>query len=196
MFDIKLTTTKHQVACGCACLKMLLDYYGIDVNLDTLIEECGLSVNGCSMTTLMRVARLHGLNVVGAWRETPDDVFTQDRPGIVWWKFAHYIVYGGLNDKGEPVIFNPSCGKYAIDKETFAAMASSDMEGTCIVMTNGKPLNITRTAHKNIAEGELFESNGETCIALRPITNGETLRLGWNYNVTTVIDALNAQKEN
>ncbi len=66
MFDVKLTTTKHQVACGCACLKMLLDYYGIDVDLDTLIEECGLSVNGCSMTTLMRVARLHGLNDVGA----------------------------------------------------------------------------------------------------------------------------------
>ena len=38
MFDILPVTTDHMAACGPACLKMLLAYYGIEVPLDQLID--------------------------------------------------------------------------------------------------------------------------------------------------------------
>lgn len=196
MFGIDLITTKHETACGPACLKMLLDFYGIDVDLDTLIEECGVTVNGCTAADLKRVAITHGLTDTSLWQEPPSEVLTQDRPGIVWWRYNHFVVYGGLNDKGEPVLFNPMRGQYAIDAGTFEVLASGLQAGTCVVLTNGKPLDVIYRAEKNISAGELFASNGETCIALRPIARGEALVKGWNYNNTTIIDALNnAQKE-
>lgn len=142
MFDIKLTTVKHQTACGPASLKMLLDYYGIDVPLETLIDECGVSVNGCSMPTLKRVGIAHGLSDLSIWQEDPEDVLKQDRPGIVWWRYGHFLVFGGLNDKGEPVLFNSMRGRYAIDSGTFAVLATGVKDGTCVVLTNGEPHNL------------------------------------------------------
>lgn len=196
MFDITPVTTKHSTACGPAALKMLLAYYGQDVPLETLIEECGVSVNGCSAATLLRVGKAHGIgDDFKAWQEDPADVLVQDRPAIIWWCYSHYIVFAGLNDKGEPVICNPSRGRYAIDAGTFKLLVSGIKEGTCVALCVGKPLNMRRVAADNYAAGEYFESNGETCVALRPITKGETLKTGWNYTATTIIDALNAQRE-
>lgn len=195
MFDVKLVTTRHTTACGPACLKMLLGYYGIEAELDTLIEECGVTVNGCTAGDLIRVGRAHGLAEMSSWQEGLEDVFRQDRPAIIWWQYNHFIVYCGLNDAGEPVIANPMRGRYAIDRGTFAALCSGFQPGTCVALCNGKPLDITLKAAANYEEGELFEAGGNTCVALRPIARGETLRAGFNYSLTTIIDALNSALE-
>ena len=195
MFDVKLTTTRHATACGPACLKMLLAYYGIEAELDALIEECGVTVNGCTAGDLIRVGRAHGLAEMSSWQEGLEDVFRQDRPAIIWWQYNHFIVYCGLNDAGEPVIANPMRGRYAIDRGTFAALCSGFKPGTCVALSNGKPLDMALRAAGNYAEGELFEAGGNTCVALRPIARGETLRAGFNYSLTTIIDALNSAME-
>ena len=51
------------------------------------------------------------------------------------------------------------------------------------------------TATVNIRAGEIFPAEGETYIALRPIARGEKLAPGWNCTPYSIIDALNAQKE-
>lgn len=195
MFDIEPVTTNHHTACGPACLKMLLAFYGIEVDLDTLISECGVRVNGCTANDLLRVGRAHGLEDFGAWSENPEDVLKQDRPAILWWTYGHFVVYAGLNDDGEPVLCNPSRGRYAIDRGTFAVKCAGQTPGTVVALCVGRPEDMILRAANNHAAGDLFELGGGICVALRPITRGETLKLGWNYNKTTVADALNAQKE-
>lgn len=195
MYDVIPVTTSHHTACGPACLKMLLAWYGIEVDLDQLIEECGVKINGCTMKDLIRVGKAHGLDELAAWREEPEDVLQQDRPAIVWWRYAHYVVFAGLNERNEPVICNPAQGRYSIDAGTFKSMLSGLEPGTCVALCNGKPEDLRRVAGANCAEGELFESEGETCVALRPITRGEMLVAGVNYKTISIIDALNAQKE-
>lgn len=195
MFDVELTTTRHATACGPACLKMLLAYYGIEAELDALIEECGATVNGCTARDVVRVGRAHGLEEMSSWKEDPEDVFYQDRPGIIWWHYDHFVVFCGLNDAGEPVIANPMRGRFAIDRGSFRALCSGIEPGTCVALCNGKPLDITLKAAANYEEGELFEAGGNTCVALRPIARGETLRAGFNYSLTTIIDALNSALE-
>lgn len=133
MFDVTLVTTRHQIACGPACLKMLLAYYGTDVDLDTLITECGVSVNGCTAADVLRVGRAHGLTAMAAYREGSDAVLRQDRPAILYWRHQHFVVYAGLNDAGEPVICNPGQGRYAIDVGSFNALYSG------IALCNGRP---------------------------------------------------------
>jgi len=139
MFDVKLVTTTKSAACGPACLKMLLGYYGIEVDFDTLIAECGLMVNGCTAKDMLRVGRAHGMADFAAFSEAPAAVLIQDRPGIIWWNYNHWIVFCGLNDAGNVVICNPSRGRFAIDPESFCSMCAGLEEGTCVALCNGKP---------------------------------------------------------
>ena len=195
MFDVKLTTTRHATACGPACLKMLLAYYGIEAELDALIEECGVTVNGCTAGDLIRVGRAHGLAEMSSWQEGLEDVFYQDRPGIIWWHYDHFVVFCGLNDAGEPVIANPMRGRFAIDRGSFRALCSGIEPGTCVALCNGKPLDITLKAAANYEEGELFEAGRQTYRALRAIARGERLVIGANCEAVNLMDLINQKTE-
>lgn len=118
MFDIIPETSARQTDCGATCLKMLLAYYGQDIPLDQLIEECNTGIIGCTAKDLMRAGRLHGLDM-HAYKADAEDIFTSDRPSIVWWMYNHFVVYAGLDEDGKVVICNPDRGRYRISKGTF-----------------------------------------------------------------------------
>ena len=136
MFDIDFVSQPRETACGPASLKMLLGYYGIDVPLDTLIEECGVSVDGCTAGDLIRVSRIHGMEGLSGYRADAASVLRQDRPAILLWRWAHFLLFGGLNEKDEPVLYNPGRGRYAIDRETFSKLYSG------IMLSNGTPTDM------------------------------------------------------
>lgn len=179
MYDVKPVTCGHATACGPTSLKMLLDYYGVDVPLETLIDECQIGVAGCNATTLLRVGRDHGLDMT-SWKMTAADMIRQDRPAILWWRYTHFVVFCGLNDKDEPVICNPSSGRFPIARATFEEAFSG------VALCNGTPEDYKPRAAKAIAKGEYFSSNGELCKAIAPIANGAILTLNTNYTVTNV----------
>lgn len=118
MYDVKPVTTAHATACGAACMKMLLDYYGVTVSLEDLIQECGTNVTGCTMADLKRVGTAHGLNSY-ACKMDASDLVKQDRPAIIHWKGTHWVVFCGVNGQGEPVICNPSSGRFPLSRGSF-----------------------------------------------------------------------------
>lgn len=132
MYDIVLVTSKGDVDCGPACLAMLLKYYGVDVTLDEMIDECTMRIGGCTAADLLRVGRAHGLDMK-SYRMDAEELIRQDRPGICWWTYNHFIVFCGLNSSGNVVIANPGRGRYAIDQESFAKLFSG------ISIWNGDP---------------------------------------------------------
>ena len=136
MFEIPFTSQARETACGPASLRMLLGYYGIDVPLETLLAECGVSVDGCTAGDLLRVGRTHGLADMAAFQADAASVLRQDRPAILYWRGNHFLVYGGLNEKDEPVLYNPGLGVYPIDAGTFAVLYSG------ILLSNGRPADI------------------------------------------------------
>ena len=136
MFEIPFTSQPMETACGPASLKMLLGYYGIDVALNTLISDCHVSVDGCTAGDLIRAAKAHGMDGAAAFRADAASVLRQDRPAILLWRGSHFLVYGGLNDQDEPVLYNPGRGVYAIDRGTFSVMYSG------ILLSNGTPADI------------------------------------------------------
>ena len=133
MYDVRPVTTPHNTACGPASLKMLLSYYGADVSLDALIEECDVRVNGCSGRTLLLVGRAHGLDM-RAWQMGAEELIRQDRPAIIHWRYQHWCVFCGRDAGGSVWICNPSRGRYRVDPDTFAAMYSG------IALFNGVPV--------------------------------------------------------
>ncbi len=123
MYDVTPVTTEHLTACGPASLAMLLAYYGQSVPLDDLIDECDTRMIGCTGADLLRVGRLHGLDML-AYEMSADELLRQDRPAIIWWKYGHWCAFCGRNAKGEPVICNPCRGRYPLDAGTFGALYS------------------------------------------------------------------------
>ena len=132
MYDVIPITSPKHVDCGPTCLKMLLAYYGIEVDLDTLIQECNVSITGCTGKDLKRVGDAHGLDVK-AFKMAAEELVLQDRPSIVWWLYGHWCVCCGLDDNGQVVICNPDKGRYRMSKGLFKAFYSG------VALFNGEP---------------------------------------------------------
>ena len=145
MFDVKPITSPLPSDCGATCMKMLLAYYGQDVDLDQLIKDCNTTIRGCSGRDLLRAGRKYGLDMT-AWKEidakgdVPEgakvidvDILEQDRPAIIWWKYNHWCLFCGMDDKGKVVICNPDLGRYRMDPGTFRAFYSK------VSLCNGEP---------------------------------------------------------
>lgn len=123
MYDVKPITSPKPNDCGATCLQMLLAYYGTDVDLDTLVEECDTGIGGCSAADIMRVGSAHGLSM-RAYRMDAEELIRQDRPSIIHWKGNHFVVCCGTDSAGKVVICNPDRGRFGMPKATFAAMYS------------------------------------------------------------------------
>lgn len=184
MYDIKPITSPKPLDCGPTCLQMLLAYYGAEVDLDTLVEECGLTLAGCTGADLLRVGRLHGLDMQ-AYSMDADELVRQDRPAIVFWRNNHWIIFAGAEEDGRVWVCNPDRGRFRMDAETFAAIATGleDHPGQCVAIFNGEPHDVIATAPGNYSQGEIFELDGTLWRALIPIARGEALT---EYNTEAV----------
>lgn len=146
MYDVKVTTSKASSDCGAACMVSFLAYYGIDITLEEARKECNTRISGCTGKDLLTCGRKHGLDM-RAWKEledgetpeTPDavinhaEILKMDRPGICWWKFNHWIIFCGVDDRGKVIIMNPTRGRYSISESLFKAFYSG------VLITNGEP---------------------------------------------------------
>ena len=135
MFDIKPITSDKPTDCGATCLKMLLDYYGIEVELDQLIEECHTGVAGCSAKNLIEAAALHGVNL-RAYKTDVEGVLDADRPSIIWWKYGHWCICCGRDGENRVVICNPDKGRYGMSEGIFKSFY------TGVALFNGEPQDL------------------------------------------------------
>lgn len=77
-----------------------------------------------------------------AFRMDADELRRQDRPGIIWWSYTHWVVMCGMDDKGNVVIANPNIGRFGIDVESFSKLYT----GVCL--TNGTPEDLPEDAEE------------------------------------------------
>lgn len=135
MFDIKPITSERDTDCGATCLKMLLDYYGTEADIDQLIIDCNTRLIGCTAKDVMRAGKLYGLDMK-AYKTDVDGILNVDRPAIIWWKKKHFCVFCGIDEAGRIVICNPDRGKYGMSKSLFKAWYSG------IALFNGVPEDV------------------------------------------------------
>lgn len=191
MYDVIPITSPKPLDCGPTCLQMLLAYYGTDVDLETLTEECGLTLAGSTAADLMRVGRLHGLDMQ-CYSIDPYELALQDRPAIVHWRNNHWVIFAGTEEDGHVWVCNPDRGRFRMDRETFAAIATGldRYPDQVIAIFNGDPEDLVPTAADNHAKGELFEMGGSTWRALAAIARGEQVVEGVNAERVVVADVL------
>ena len=146
MFNIIPITSEKQTDCGATCLQMLLQYYNIEVDLNTLIKECNTSITGCSAKDILNAARKYGLNDAKAYNITPDSLVIQDRPAIIWWLYHHFVVFCGQDENGKIVICNPDSGRYRLSYDTFKSFYCG------IAITNGEAQDLPQTEEATVAD--------------------------------------------
>ena len=135
MYDVISVTSERPTDCGATCMKMLLAYYGQDVPLEQLIEECNTRLIGCTGKDLMDCGKSHDLDML-AFKMDADELIKQDRPAIIHWLHTHWCVFCGRDEAGNVVICNPDRGRYPLDTGTFKAMYSG------IALFNGDPVDL------------------------------------------------------
>ena len=124
--------------CGCACLKMILGYYGCFVPSEELRVECAISRDGCTAGDIIRAAERYGLRGRG-FRKEPEDLREISLPCILHWKFNHFVVLEGF--RGSKVYINdPAMGRHSI------SMKELDESFTGIVLCFEKTENF-RSQH-------------------------------------------------
>lgn len=194
MFNVTPITSPKELDCGPTCLKMLLAYYGIDVELDQLIEECGITVAGVTGADLMRVGRAHGLDMQ-CFSMDAAELVRQDRPAIVNWKHNHWCVFAGRDADDRVAICNPDRGRYRMSEGTFTSLATGidKYPGQILGIFNGEPAYLGIGA--NIAAGRLFVHEGGLWRATVAIARGERVIEGVNATRVGVAEVIN-QLEN
>jgi NHLM bacteriocin system ABC transporter peptidase/ATP-binding protein len=111
----------ESVECGAAALSMILARYGRHVPLEELRADCGVSRDGARASSLVAVARRHGLIARGYQTEAaalPD----QPMPLIVFWAFQHFLVVEGISRRfGRTVVHvnDPAAGPRTMDWDEF-----------------------------------------------------------------------------
>jgi len=193
MYDVIPVTSPRETDCGATCLKMLLDYYGIDVPLDQITKELETRLIGCSAADIMRVARAHGLDDVQSYSIDADELVRQDRPAIIHWKYNHWCVFCGCDDEGRVSIANPDRGRFRMSFGTFAALftglESHPDQGVAIF--NGEPHDLLPVATANVPAGEVFEVAGTYYKALVAIVRGEQVVEGINALQVSLAEIVN-----
>lgn len=159
MFSVKPITSKNPVDCGATCLQMLLNYYGIDVDLKTLTRECETVVTGCTAAGIKRAAEKYGLEI-HAYSMSAEELIRQDRPAIIHWRANHFCVFCGIDDEGKAVICNPDRGRYGIPVKSFERFYCG------VALFNGEPKDLEHAPTQEEKIQALEERNAmlEECI--------------------------------
>src|SRR5687768_3943344 len=103
--------------CGAAALGSILGYYGLFLPMETLRIQCGVSRDGSNGLNIIKAARLYGLKSYGINAEL-SELDNSFFPLIVFWRFNHFVVVEGYDDKGV-YVNDPAVGPHKISHNEF-----------------------------------------------------------------------------
>ncbi len=104
--------------CGAACLASVLCHYGRWVKLEEVRAACGVSRNGSRASTLIRAARVAGLEADG-YRVPAAEIGGLQTPFIAHWEGNHFVVVDEVGPT-EVKVNDPALGRRRLSHAEFA----------------------------------------------------------------------------
>lgn len=118
-YSVPSVLQMEKTECGAASLSMILKYYGKNISLEQLRDECGIGRNGCSTSKLLKVAKDHGLEPK-AYQLTMQELYKLKPPLIIYWNQEHFLVYEGSSSNNQEFYLNdPAIGPRIVGSDEF-----------------------------------------------------------------------------
>lgn len=94
--------------CGLACLAMVANFHGLDIDLNTLRRRHSLSLRGASLKSLIAVANQLGF-ASRPIKLSLDALANLHLPAVLHWDMNHYVVLERI-ERGRALILDPAAG--------------------------------------------------------------------------------------
>lgn len=108
MPKLKSLLQTEAAQCGYACLAMVLDYYGREMDALELQREFPSSMRGATLADLIEAAQASGLQC-RALRIELEELPLLQMPAVLHWDMSHFVVLAKANAR-EIVIHDPATG--------------------------------------------------------------------------------------
>ncbi len=105
--------------CGVSCLKMIIDYFGKKISIESLQHILPLRKDGVSLKDISDVAVSIGLKTMGVKVSYDRLVEEIPTPCIAFWKQQHFVVIYHASEDYVWIADPASRGIYIQSKETF-----------------------------------------------------------------------------
>ena len=141
--DVAPILQMEALECGPACLAMVLAHYGRFVPLEELRIVCGVSRDGSRAATIVRAARIYGLDAQGI-RLQPQQLAQVALPAIAHWNRNHFVVVSRIG-RGEVHLMDPASGAVTVSTEQFARQFSGTaltFRSTASFRRGGRPSSL------------------------------------------------------
>ncbi|HEV2150651.1 MAG TPA: peptidase domain-containing ABC transporter [Longimicrobiaceae bacterium] len=96
--------------CGAACLAMVLRYHGRHVPFEEVRSAAGVTRDGVDALSLLRTARLYGLQGRGLRVRSLEELEFVEPGSILHWEFNHFVVLERRRPGGAEIV-DPSHGR-------------------------------------------------------------------------------------
>ena len=109
---LSLVRQTETMECGHACLAMILQYYGHDIDIASMRARYPASAKGTTLKRIMQMAD-HLKLVSRPLRLELEDLGKLKTPCILHWDMNHFVVLQSIN-KSKVIIYDPARGKLQI----------------------------------------------------------------------------------
>ena len=100
--------------CGLACLVMIANYFGHNIDLRYLRNTFPIDTKGVSVEEILKLSNRIGMKGK-AVRIDINNLQKLTSPVILHWKFDHFVVLERLTPENRAIIYDPSRGRRVID---------------------------------------------------------------------------------
>ncbi len=136
--------------CGVTCIKIILDYYNLDIPLSLIKEKCFTDLQGANILEISNTLKYFNFETVVV-KASIEQLKESPLPAILLFENNHYVVLYKITKKGF-YISDPEFGKYILDNKLFAKRwieANQKKRGVGIFFEPKKNFNKSNTKEKN-----------------------------------------------
>lgn len=139
---VRFVEQSEHSECGITSVTMLLNYYGINISLNSLRDRYGVPKGGNTLFHLKAIFQEFGVSASGYKVDNLDFFKENNRPCILFWDHRHYVVFERIT-WNKIIIVDPAQGRKKYSYKEFWEHFSN------MVLF---PIDVDETVAKNIKE--------------------------------------------
>lgn len=160
MRKIKLVEQMEHSECGLACVAMLMNYLGANIQLNQLRDEYGVPVGGFNLLQMSQILNDYEVKTKGIKINNIMQMNKKTFPCIAFWKGTHFVIIEKVSRKIK--IIDPTYGKRNLSLQDFM----SDFSGLALILLDPDARLEPQKKENNSLFRDILIQNRKTLLGL------------------------------